>query len=260
MCFNLDDRRNRNVVLPLFLFMLTAVVYIHQVYYAILEDVKKIKTKTEDITHLDKTSKSMKNSMERVKEELREFETEISKLKLEMLLNKMDKTGLIDFAYGGRVVSIRNTETYESRGLELLGVLRFCRLSYLENRILESSVMPGDCWPIKGQEGNAVIELIEEIFVTKVTMEHVSRNLLPNSTVNTAPKEFTVWGLQDVAVKDSGHFFGQFTYDISGPEVQTFPIQNPSSKMFRIVEFKIHSNHGNPDFTCIYRVRVHGHK
>lgn len=260
MCFFLENRRNGNYKSALFLFVLIALSAVYRVYDQIIEDVKKLKSKTEDIAQLDKTAKNLKNSMDRIKEELRDFETEVKRLKLEILLNKMDKTGLVDFAYGGRVLSIGNTQTYETQGMELLGLIRLCGQRYLEGRILESSVMPGDCWPISGREGNAVIQLIDEIVVTKVSMEHVSKALLPNSTINSAPKDFTLWGLYDVDDKDTAHFFGQFTYDSSGPEVQTFPIQNPSSRMYRIVEFKIHSNHGNPDFTCIYRVRVHGHK
>ena len=35
-------------------------------------------------------------------------------------------------------------------------------------------------------------------------------------------------------------------------------LQNLSKKSYKIVELKVYSNHGNTDYTCIYRIRVHG--
>ena len=30
-------------------------------------------------------------------------------------------------------------------------------------------------------------------------------------------------------------------------------------RVVRYVEFRFHSNHGNENYTCVYRLRVHGH-
>ena len=35
-------------------------------------------------------------------------------------------------------------------------------------------------------------------------------------------------------------------------------LQEPSARSFSYVELRIHSNHGNPEYTCLYRFRVHG--
>lgn len=32
----------------------------------------------------------------------------------------------------------------------------------------------------------------------------------------------------------------------------------PSDRVVRYVEFRFISNHGNKDYTCVYRLRVHG--
>ena len=32
----------------------------------------------------------------------------------------------------------------------------------------------------------------------------------------------------------------------------------PSVERWRLVELSVHNNHGHPDYTCLYRLRVHG--
>jgi SUN domain-containing protein 1/2 len=48
----------------------------------------------------------------------------------------------------------------------------------------------------------------------------------------------------------------QSTYHITGPSVQTFPVN--AGGAHRIFQLRITSNHGNPDFTCLYRFMLHG--
>ena len=52
-------------------------------------------------------------------------------------------------------------------------------------------------------------------------------------------------------------------YNLQGPDAQTFSaIEDKNSlsprQAYEYVSLRIHSNHGNPDYTCLYRFRVHG--
>jgi SUN domain-containing protein 1/2 len=154
------------------------------------------------------------------------------------------KTGQIDFALeslGGSVVSTRDTEEVDS--------------SRSVQHIIQACVLPGECWAFKGS-GVAVIQLIGKVNIKAVSIEHASRALWPKGLINSAPKDFSVWGLD--SLHDEGHYFGEFTYNIDGSPLQYFPIQEPSEKPFHLIELRIHTNHGNPIYTCLYRFRVHG--
>lgn len=255
MCFFLDQNLLEHSAskICLFLILLGTIITIHQQIERLRSDVIEAKAKSSS------TNKEVNKDLLMIREGLRASQDEVKKLKAELKLYNADKTGLMDFAYGGRVISIRDTETYESEGVAFFG-FRLCGGSYLERRILESSVLPGECWPIKGQDGVAVIELVESILVTRISVEHASKQLLPDNSWTSAPKEFSLTGIPEEDPNgNSHHFFGRFVYSSTGPEVQTFFVQNLSKNPFRIVEFRVYSNHGHPDITCVYRVRIHGH-
>jgi SUN domain-containing protein 1/2 len=161
------------------------------------------------------------------------------------------KTGQLDFALeslGGSIVSTRNTKDYKLSSM--LGTWERSA-----QHIIQACMMPGECWAFEGP-GAVVIQLIGKVNITAVSIEHASRNLLPRDGMKSAPKDFSVWGLN--SLDGEGHYFGKFSYDINGSPLQYFTIQEPSAKPFRLIELKIHTNHGNPKYTCLYRFRVHG--
>ncbi|CAG8804204.1 18240_t:CDS:1 [Gigaspora margarita] len=56
----------------------------------------------------------------------------------------------------------------------------------------------------------------------------------------------------------SSHLFlGQFVYDIEGSPIQTFEVKT-QTKPIRAIIMKVNSNWDNPEYTCLYRFRVHG--
>ncbi|PNF31081.1 hypothetical protein B7P43_G16342 [Cryptotermes secundus] len=161
-------------------------------------------------------------------------------------------TGQLDYALesmGGSIVSTRDTKDYRSSW--------FGTCEHPVQRIIQACVVPGDCWAFEGS-GAVVIQITGKVHITAVSMEHASRDVLPAGALWSAPKDFSVWGLY--SLNDEGHFFGNFTYDVDGSPLQYFPIQEVSPYPFHLIELRIHSNHGNPTYTCLYRFRVHGRK
>jgi len=151
----------------------------------------------------------------------------------------------------------------------------------------------GNCWPFAGPSGHLGIFLNQPIHITHVTVDHASKDVTYD--IKTAPREFHVWGLvegeeniqkfaayraaaegqtQDVTDNDppfpssnlppSFHYVHlvSFSYDIdSVSPIQTFPLPEKIQSLgldIGIVVFQVQSNWGHPDFTCLYRVRVHG--
>jgi SUN domain-containing protein 1/2 len=171
-----------------------------------------------------------------------------------------DKTGKVDFALesaGGSVINTRCSETYQSRTaqMSIFGV----PLWYTVNSprvVIQPAVYPGDCWAFVGSRGYIVVQLSTNITVTDVSIEHIPVELSPTNKLDSAPKDFSVWGLEDENdVK--GTNLGNFTYLVPGDPIQEFNIAS-TSRGYQFVELRVESNHGNPLFTCIYRLRVHG--
>ncbi|XP_076300116.1 tetratricopeptide repeat protein 39C [Lasioglossum baleicum] len=172
-----------------------------------------------------------------------------------------DKTGRTDYALqssGGIILSTRNTETYSAGApvLKLFGI-PLCQQQNTPQTIIQTGVLPGECWAFKGSTGNVVIQLLGSVFVSGVSLEHIPESISPTGETSTAPKDFSLWGLDCV---DDTHpfFFGEFMYDNAGQPIQYFEIQKEPKKPYEIVELKVHTNSGNNEYTCIYRIRVHG--
>lgn len=95
---------------------------------------------------------------------------------------------------------------------------------------------------------------------TQFSLEHIPKSLSPNGRIDSAPKDFKVYGLQAENDKD-GVLLGKYSYDDNGNPVQFFPVipdDERKSQPFSHIELVITSNHGNLNYTCLYRFRVHG--
>lgn len=102
-----------------------------------------------------------------------------------------------------------------------------------------------------------VIRLLGHVHVSAVSLEHISSLISPTGDTATAPRDFSVWGLLDLD-DETPFSFGSFIYDNTGSPLQYFEVQNRANEAYEIIELKVHSNSGNPEYTCIYRIRVHG--
>ena len=90
------------------------------------------------------------------------------------------------------------------------------------------------------------------------SLEHIPRSLSPTGKTESAPKGFKVFGLRSEFDQEPFEF-GEFEFDaINGNSLQFFQVQNVPSTKYHLVELEIFSNHGHPDYTCLYRFRVHG--
>ncbi|XP_015272793.1 PREDICTED: SUN domain-containing protein 1 isoform X2 [Gekko japonicus] len=172
-----------------------------------------------------------------------------------------DKTGMADFALesgGGSVLSTRCSETYNTQTavISLFGVPLWY-FSQSPRAVIQPDMYPGNCWAFRGSQGHLVIRLSMMIHPTAFTLEHISKSLSPRGNIDSAPKDFAVYGLAD-EYQEEGVLLGQYTYDHDGKSLQIFQVTEAVDKAYQIVELKILSNWGNAEYTCLYRFRVHG--
>ncbi|NWZ21645.1 SUN2 protein, partial [Asarcornis scutulata] len=172
-----------------------------------------------------------------------------------------DRVGMVDYALesaGASVINTRCSETYETKTalLSLFGIPLWYQ-SQSPRVILQPDVNPGNCWAFRGSQGFAVIRLSSPIRPTAVTLEHIPRALSPQGIIPSAPKDFSVYGLKEER-DEEGLLLGRFTYDQDGNPIQTFLLEGDAVGAFQLVELRVLSNWGHPEYTCTYRFRVHG--
>ncbi|KAB0384318.1 hypothetical protein FD755_006235 [Muntiacus reevesi] len=121
--------------------------------------------------------------------------------------------------------------------------------------ILEPNVTPGNCWAFSGDRGQVTIRLAQKVYLSNLTLQHIPKTISLSGSLDTAPKDFVIYGVEGSPKEEV--FLGAFQFQ---PEniIQTFQLQNQPPRTFGAVKVKISSNWGNPRFTCLYRVRVHG--
>uniref|UniRef100_A0A0N5AJ83 SUN domain-containing protein n=1 Tax=Syphacia muris TaxID=451379 RepID=A0A0N5AJ83_9BILA len=174
-----------------------------------------------------------------------------------------DKTGKVDYALessGGSVWSTRCTEAYEKSRLESLFGIPLWYSSYSPRQVIQhrSSLGSGECWAFRGT-GYLVIKLAYPVFVTEVSYEHLPSCVHPEHDIKSSPRNFEIWSLKDVDDLSSRFLIGEYEYDNKGEALQTFKAQNIPNYKSPFIELIVHSNWG-ADYTCLYRLRVHGHR
>lgn len=172
-----------------------------------------------------------------------------------------DKTGLVDYALessGGSIESTRCTENYQAKTatLSLLGI-PFWYPSNTPRTVIQPGVHPGECWAFTGSQGFLVIRLSGLVQITAFSLEHIPRALSPYGRIDSAPKDFSVWGLKEIQDIEPV-LLGKYSYRQNGTSLQNFSIQRTDVGPLDLVELRIESNHGNMEYTCLYRFRVHG--
>ncbi|KAM6188969.1 sperm-associated antigen 4 protein-like [Sarcoramphus papa] len=151
----------------------------------------------------------------------------------------------------------RTSETYDCKENWGCRVLWFFRTANPPDTILQPDVSPENCWPLQGHEGQVVIRLPARVHLTAVTVQHISKEASPSGTVISAPRDIAVFGVDADGEEET--LLGTFMYDVAEEAIQTFPLKNaPLPRAFLYIKLLVKSNWGNPAYTCIYRVQVHG--
>ena len=137
---------------------------------------------------------------------------------------------------------------------DLLGVDRGVGSPY---DALTADMTLGSCWPMAGTSGTLAIRLNSKVAITAISIDHIPKNEALN--INTAPRNFRVYGSAEEL--DTPVLLTEGEYSIADGSLysQTFAFSTRTIPL-QYIQFQFLSNHGNKEFTCIYRVRVHGNE
>ncbi|XP_028315674.1 SUN domain-containing protein 1-like [Gouania willdenowi] len=165
-----------------------------------------------------------------------------------------------DFALesqGGSVISSRCSETYSRSAFLTFFGFRLMYPSDGPRTVIQDHpvLQPGKCWAFYGGQGTLLISLSHPVSITHVTLDHVPRYNTPTGHIDSAPKDFEVFGMNNE--NEAGTLLGRFTYDQNGEPTQTFELPSPSD-IHHFVKLRVLTNWGQDEYTCLYRFRVHG--
>ncbi|NXQ77871.1 SUN2 protein, partial [Quiscalus mexicanus] len=85
---------------------------------------------------------------------------------------------------------------------------------------LQPNIFPGNCWAFKGHQGQVVIKLPARVYLTAITLQHISKDASPSGTIISAPKDIAVF-----VNRDEETLLGVFTYHVEKNPTQTFPLK-----------------------------------
>ncbi|KAM7383534.1 hypothetical protein PAMP_003178 [Pampus punctatissimus] len=193
---------------------------------------------------------------------LRELQNELQMLqkKMNYLLPPADT--LPNFALeslGARVKFHLSSATYSAAQASLTCLGIPYKRPVVNQRIViqgHSHLFPGKCWAFAGGQGHLFIALSHRVTISHVTLGHISKSLSPTGSISSAPKEFSVHGIE--TLDDEGTQLGTFIYDQDGDQLQTFKLPEHKEGVYKFVKLQVQNNWGHPEYTCLYSFRVHG--
>ncbi|KAJ1342871.1 hypothetical protein BSLG_002530 [Batrachochytrium salamandrivorans] len=152
---------------------------------------------------------------------------------------------------------------------------------------LSQDISPGNCWAMAGSSGTLGIYLAESIIPTDITIEHSPIQTSIGNRHKSAPRHFELWAVFDVKAFASldlssdvvrrrvlpmrpdtlsnkrpappaGVLLGDFEFDPVKNSMRVYPLHRVLDIRVATVVVRFKSNWGHPNWTCIYRVRIHG--
>ena len=216
---------------------------------------------------------------------------------LEYLLRSqlyLDTVGEADYALGSTGAYVIETLTSPTYTRHLYGWRVATAQPAIQHKIpalaLSPETQPGQCWAMAGTRGTLGVALARTIIPSAFTVDHVAKQLALQ--FSSAPRDVEVWGLflgsqqektelgkdKSIVISSGADllyglervrhgsltFFrlANFTYNIHAfPPTQTFrTLEQVHAHRLptNAILFRFESNWGHEDYTCIYRVRVHG--
>mmetsp|Transcript_8442 Transcript_8442/g.12896 ORF Transcript_8442/g.12896 Transcript_8442/m.12896 type:complete len:583 (-) Transcript_8442:257-2005(-) len=119
----------------------------------------------------------------------------------------------------------------------------------------------GHCFAFSGTKGQLAIQLAVPVIPTKFVLEHAAA-AMANSSVfghtTSAPANFSLIGYPTHQLRQTPSYsLGSFIFQNPlSSHRQVFELEKSPVDLSALV-LQVHSNHGHPDYTCIYRVAVY---
>lgn len=94
---------------------------------------------------------------------------------------------------------------------------------------------------------------------TAFVYEHIPIALSREGNIDSAPRTFKIYGLKKENDLEP-ELLGRYTYSASDEPLQRFEVtrKEVAQEGWNIIEMEVEENHGHPEYTCLYRLRVHG--
>ncbi|KAJ7715618.1 hypothetical protein B0H16DRAFT_1477233 [Mycena metata] len=218
---------------------------------------------------------------------------------LRLLVEGQQDVARPDFALhstGASVIPSLTSPTYTLRPSTLPGKVLgyFTGINVLPGlppvTALHYDIHDGHCWPFPGSYGQLGVVLGDLVYVEAITIDHVAAAVSVN-TRTSAPKDIEIWAMvegQDNVAKLSAWRaempiptheparpnmlpklqdfirIASLQYDMHAPKnIQTFPVDPEIRSLgidFGVIVLVVKSNWGMEEYTCLYRIRVHGRR
>lgn len=217
------------------------------------EAVLRLRDRKHHFTHL-----SSMGTVDKLITELQEIKRHT---KLGDFMKRLERSDFALATAGAKILSIGETNVLSSlpKWLSIFGIDQISK--HFVNgaqSVIQPSILPGECFAFTGK-GEVTIKLIGNVFIDAVSIEHIHPNMSPIGNIVSAPNIFSVYGMENEDDENGTHF-GKFRYDIEKNQpLQEFQlIEGVTDKSFPIVKFEFEPNQSFLNYTCVYRVRVHG--